>query len=121
MSLGFTELPSFMRFRDKNIANKPFFGLQMELMADPEKGDVMPGCGGFRKVRLADEVRGKGKRGGIRIIYLYVPEVSRIVFILGYAKNLMEDLSAADKKALRERAAILRLEEIRESGGIRDD
>ena len=43
-------------------------------MADPEKGDVIKGCGGLRKVRVADPKRKKGKRRGARIIYLHVPE-----------------------------------------------
>ena len=50
--------------------------LQRELMNDPESGAVMPGCGGLRKIRIADPGRGKGKRGGARVIYLHVPEAS---------------------------------------------
>ena len=42
-----------------------------ELGTNPELGDLMPGTGGFRKMRCADARRGKGRRGGLRIIYYY--------------------------------------------------
>ena len=45
---------------------------QRELLNDPEMGSVMPGCGGLRKMRVAHPRRGKGKRGGARVIYLHV-------------------------------------------------
>lgn len=116
MKLGFTELPSFMRFRDKFIEDRAFYQLQNELMENPDRGDVMSGCGGFRKIRLQDSARGKGKRGGIRVIYMYVPEVSRLVFVFGYSKDLMTDISPDDKKQLALRAKILKAEEIEEAG-----
>jgi mRNA-degrading endonuclease RelE of RelBE toxin-antitoxin system len=40
-------------------------------MLNPEAGDTIPGTGGLRKVRFADERRGKGKRGGLRVIYYW--------------------------------------------------
>jgi hypothetical protein len=42
--------------------------LQLELLADPEAGDVEPGTGGLRKIRMRDPGRGKGKRGGAAFI-----------------------------------------------------
>ena len=44
--------------------------LQNFLAANPERGRVIPGAGGLRKVRWSDPRRGKGKRGGLRIIYI---------------------------------------------------
>lgn len=43
--------------------------LQSEMLANPTVGDVMPRTGGFRKLRWQDSRRGKGKRGGLRVIY----------------------------------------------------
>jgi hypothetical protein len=70
-------------------------------MNDPEKGDVMPGCGGLRKLRIGDPKRGKGKRGGARAIYLDVPEAGVIFFLDLYGKDEKDDLSPVEKKVLK--------------------
>ena len=69
-------------------------------MANPELGDVMKGCGGLRKLRTADPRRGKGKRGGARVIYLYVPEAKWFFLLDVYGKDEKDDLSAGEKKEL---------------------
>lgn len=74
--------------------------LQRELIDNPNKGTVMPGCGGLRKVRYGDARRQKGKRGGVRVIYLFVPEANRFFMLDIYDKDEQEDLSAAEKKEL---------------------
>ena len=48
-------------------------GLQLELLENPTAGDLDPGTGGLRKVRMPDPTRGKGKRGGGRVHYLWLP------------------------------------------------
>jgi hypothetical protein len=70
------------------------------LMDNPDRGDVMPGCGGLRKIRTADPRRGKGKRGGARVIYLYVPEAKWFFMLDAYDKDEQDDLTAAEKKVL---------------------
>lgn len=70
-------------------------------MDDPDAGDVMPGCAGLRKLRISHAERGKGKRGGARVIYLYIPDVKRFYMIDVYGKDEQDDLSPADKKAFR--------------------
>jgi len=72
----------------------------------PEAGDVIPGSGGVRKLRWA--AKGKGKREGGRIIYLYVVVAARIYLIRCYAKNVITDLTADEKKQLRQIAAHLK-------------
>jgi len=72
----------------------------------PEAGDVIPGSGGVRKLRWA--AKGKGKRGGARIIYLYVVVHARIYLIRCYAKNVKTDLTAGEKRQLRQIAAHLK-------------
>jgi hypothetical protein len=64
----------------------------------------MPGCGGLRKIRIGDPRRGKGKRGGARVIYLHVAEVSLIYLVTVYGKDQKDDLSAEDKRAYSELA-----------------
>lgn len=71
------------------------------LAANPKAGDVMPGTGGFRKVRWSDPRRGKGRRGGLRVIYFYFSADWQIWLMAVYGKDEMSDLSAPEKKALR--------------------
>ena len=75
--------------------------LQLFLAGDPEAGDVMPGTGGFRKLRWADRRRGKGKRGGLRVIYYHLSADAQIWLMTLYDKDEMADLSAAEKRALK--------------------
>jgi hypothetical protein len=72
----------------------------------PNAGDVIPGAGGARKLRWA--AKGKGKRGGARLIYVYVVIASRVYLIRCYAKNVKTDLTADEKKELRRIAANLK-------------
>jgi hypothetical protein len=67
----FVELPAFERRRAKYLGDDEYRALQLQLMLNPEAGAVMPGTGGLRKIRFADHRRGKGKRGGLRVIYYW--------------------------------------------------
>ena len=77
-------------------------GLQLELLDNPEAGDVEPGTAGLRKIRLGDPTRGKGKRGGARVHYLWLPHRGRIYLMFVYGKNEASNLTADQKKQLRE-------------------
>jgi hypothetical protein len=76
------------------------------LAGRPGAGDVIPGAGGARKLRWAS--KGKGKRGGARIIYVYVVVAAHIYLLRCYAKNVKTDLTAGEKKELRQIAAHLK-------------
>lgn len=69
MDAIFIELPAFERHRDRYLDDAAFSRLQTELFRDPVAGDLIQGTGGLRKLRFRDERRGKGKRGGLRVIY----------------------------------------------------
>ena len=71
MKATFIELPPFERHRQSYLNDESFREFQQMLMKNPEAGDVIEGTGGLRKVRYADEKRGKGKRGGLRVIYYW--------------------------------------------------
>ena len=58
----------------------------------------MPGCGGLRKVRVEDQSRGKGKRGGARVVYLDIPQAERIDLVTIYGKDEQDDLTPRQKK-----------------------
>jgi hypothetical protein len=65
----FVEAPAFSRYREDYLDDEGFNELQQALAGNPEEGDLIPGTGGIRKLRWKDSRRGKGKRGGLRIIY----------------------------------------------------
>jgi mRNA-degrading endonuclease RelE of RelBE toxin-antitoxin system len=99
--MEFLEAPAFTRYLRDYLDDDQYRALQAELAANPETGDVMPGTGGFRKMRWADPERGKGRRGGLRVIY-YCFETDRQIWLITlYGKNEANDLSPAEKKALK--------------------
>lgn len=107
MKAIFIELPSFERHRQSYISDESFRDLQNELMENPETGDVIEGTGGLRKIRHADARRGKGKRGGLRVIYYWWASGRQFWLYTLYNKDEMDDLTAAQRKLLKE---LLKLE-----------
>lgn len=101
MKALFVELPAFARRRADYLDDAAFSALQAVLMTNPEAGDVIEGTGGLRKPRFADPRRGKGRRGGLRIIYYgWVAGLRFWLFTL-YDKNEMKDLTPDQRKALK--------------------
>ena len=97
----FIDTDEFAKLQPRFLPGDAYAELQQELTANPEKGRVMPGCGGLRKVRIADPRRQKGKRGGARVIYLHIPEVDQFLMLDIYGKGEKEDLTSAERKRLR--------------------
>ena len=100
MKAVFIETTDFTQWVTKYLPDQVYAELQNDLMENPDKGDVIKGCGGLRKIRASDPKRQKGKRGGVRIIYLYVPEAKWFFMLDIYDKDEKEDLSADEKKLL---------------------
>ena len=100
------QLPKFKAEATELIGADGIEALAVYLSDHPDAGAVIPGSGGARKLRWA--AKGKGKRGGARIVYLYVVIAARIFLIRCYAKNLKSDLTAEEKKQLRQIAAHLK-------------
>jgi hypothetical protein len=69
--MEFIEAPAFTRHLPDYLDDDGYRELQAKLGAKPDLGDLMPGTGGFRKARWADARRGKGRRGGLRVIYYH--------------------------------------------------
>lgn len=94
----FVELTPFIAFRIEQWSDEDLRGLQNFLLATPDAGDLISGGSGLRKLRWA--VKGRGKRGGARVIYyLHVPG-ERIYLIYAYVKNVQEDLTHKQIKTL---------------------
>lgn len=100
----FVETKEFSKWQPRFLPGDAYAELQKELIASPQKGDVMPGCGGLRKLRITDPKRQKGKRGGARLIYLHIPEADQFYLLDIYGKGEKDDLTPVEKKDLRQLA-----------------
>ncbi len=101
MKALFVELPAFAKYRADYLDDEGFRGLQQSLLKNPEAGDVIEGTGGLRKLRHGDQRRGKGKRGGLRVIYYWWDGGRQFWLFTLYDKDEMENLSADEKKVLK--------------------
>ena len=102
MQALFIELPAFSRYRQDYLDDGAFRALQSTLLANPEAGDVIEGTGGLRKMRQIDLRRGKGKRGGLRVIYFWWETGRQFWLFTLYDKNELDDLSPSERKALKD-------------------
>lgn len=99
MKSVFVESTIFEKYRNDYLSDEEFRLFQAELMSNPKQGDVIQGTGGLRKIRVAS--KGKGKRGGLRVIYYFLDEKRRFYLLTIYGKNEMADLTADQKKQLK--------------------
>jgi hypothetical protein len=97
----FVELPAFERYRAHYLDDSAFQQMQLTLMNNPEAGDVIKGSGGLRKLRFADARRGKGKRGGLRVVYYWWALGMQFWLYTIYDKDEMADLTPAQRTALK--------------------
>src|SRR5210317_454466 len=95
----FIEVSSFARTKEGLLEEDELRQLQISLLLNPETGKVIPGSGGLRKLRWRGS--GRGKRGGIRVIYYWIQQKERIYLLIAYAKNKQEDLSTDQLKVLK--------------------
>jgi len=102
MKLVFFETPLFSRLLADYLTDDAYRELQRALLEKPDLGKVMPGTGGFRKIRWEDSRRGKGKRGGLRVIYYYLTSDHQIWFFTLYDKDEASDLTPTEKKTLKQ-------------------
>ena len=94
----FVELTPFIQFRERHWSDEELRSLQGFLLVRPDAGDVIPGASGLRKLRWS--VRGRGKRGGARVIYYRHVARECIYLIYGYRKTVREDLTREQLKTL---------------------
>ena len=100
------QLPKFKAEAAELIGAEGIEAVAAYLAERPTAGQIIPSSGGARKLRWA--AKGKGKRGGARIIYVYVVVAARIYLLRCYAKNVKTDLTAYERKELRQIAAHLK-------------
>ncbi len=97
--LTFSETTIFTRQITELLSDEELSALQWVLIANPDRGDLIRGSGGLRKIRCAGS--GRGKRGGLRVIYYWHVPGSTILFLLAYPKNEQENLTPAQLKVLK--------------------
>jgi hypothetical protein len=102
MDALFVELPMFHKYRDDYLDDDLFRSFQLELLKNPEAGDLIEGTGGLRKIRFCDQRRGKGKRGGLRVIYYWWSGFDQFWLFTVYGKDEQDDLSSLQRKRLRQ-------------------
>ncbi len=91
----FTE--SLKEYKDKELERH----IKDEILKNPKVGDVVSGTGGLRKFRLRDSGRNKGKRGGLRIMYLDLPTYEVTYLVMLYGKDEKDDLDKEEKDAIK--------------------
>ena len=102
---------SFESSAKKLLTEEDRRALELMLLEDPKRGQVIERTGGFRKVRFARPSRREGKSGGTRVIYYFVTRRNRIYLVLAYSKSVKENLTGAEENELRKLARELEGEE----------
>ena len=95
----FIETSEFTKQLPLHLDDESYAALQEFPSAHPEAGDVIRSSGGIRKIRWAP--KGRGKRGGSRVIYYWLAVEDRIYLLTLYGKDVKDDLTPAERAAWR--------------------
>lgn len=98
--MQFIETSIFTRRVIALLKDDEYRELQIALSAHPEAGAIIPHSGGLRKIRWS--MTGRGKRGGVRVIYYWIVARDQLLMLFMYPKNEKDDLTQAQLKVLRE-------------------
>lgn len=99
-AMEFIETPTFTRLVTDLLSDDEYRELQNILVADPDRGDLIKGGGGIRKLRHA--VQGRGKSGGVRAIYYWMKEAHQIYMLVVYPKSVKDNLTDKEVALLRD-------------------
>lgn len=97
--MEFVETPTFTRLVLGLMEDDEYRQLQVTLALRPDIGKVIPGSGGIRKMRWAGS--GRGKRGGLRLIYYWRVAEGQILMLLAYPKSERDNLTAEQIRQLK--------------------
>jgi hypothetical protein len=96
--MRFLETSVFTRAIVDLLDDEAYRSLQLALLLQPDLGTTIRGSGGLRKLRWAQ--KGKGKRGGLRVIYFWDEPSETFYMLYAYPKSAQEDLTAQQRKLL---------------------
>jgi mRNA-degrading endonuclease RelE of RelBE toxin-antitoxin system len=99
--MKFRETSVFTRQITRLLPDDEYKELQKVLIRNPAAGAVIPKSGGLRKIRWRSPEKGKGKRGGIRVIYYWFVTDDEIYMLLAYGKDEKDDLTAGELNVVR--------------------
>lgn len=97
----FRETPIFSEKIDDVGGDDLLRSIEDAILENPEAGATIAGTGGIRKLRAADPSRRKGKRGGLRVLYLDLPDREKTYLLYAYGKDEAEDITADEKKIFK--------------------
>lgn len=101
--LGFTETRPFSRLWSKLLlTDEDLLLVQLAILCDPTGPPVVEGTGGLRKLRFSPRQSATGKRDAFRVCYVYFEEFKAVFLVLVYPKSKKDDLSAKEKKTIRQ-------------------
>jgi len=98
--MEFIETPTFTRMVTALLSDDEYAKMQTDLVEDPESGDLINGGGGIHKLRYT--LRGRGKSGGVRVIYYWLKSTSMIYLLVVYPKSKKDNLTDKETAILRE-------------------
>jgi mRNA-degrading endonuclease RelE of RelBE toxin-antitoxin system len=98
--MQFLETSVFTRQVTSLLTDDEYGQLQMTLSAHPDAGAIIPHGGGLRKIRWS--MTGRGKRGGVRVVYYWVTAQDQILMLFMYPKSEKDDLTPRQLGMLRE-------------------
>lgn len=94
------ETPIFTKVITNLMTDDEYKDLQEALVSRPDRGTIIKNSGGLRKVRWALE--GRGKSGGVRVIYYWMTEDEQLYMVFAFPKNAQENLTDAQTKQLKQ-------------------
>ncbi len=100
LGMEFIETQTFTRLLITLLTDDEYTNLQNVLVENPERGDLIKGGGGIRKLRHA--LPGRGKSGGVRVIYYWLRNDGQIYMLLIYQKSKKDNLTDRETALLRE-------------------
>lgn len=99
--------------RAREVSHDDLVALEQSILADPQAGDLVPGTGGLRKIRLGQRALGRGKRGGVRVYYLDLPRRSVTHLLAIFGKREKSDLTPVERRNVAKLVKQLKNEEVK--------
>jgi mRNA-degrading endonuclease RelE of RelBE toxin-antitoxin system len=114
----FVDVASFTEdWADLGLGDDDLRALEDEIARNPARAPVVPGGGGARKIRRPDPTSGKGKSGGHRVLYAFLPDYGTVLLLAAWPKSECEDLEREDYRAIGK--VIARIQNLLAEGKIR--
>ncbi len=102
MKLTFVQLQSFVDdARRLGLCDEDFQALEQLLLENPDRGTLLAGTGGVRKVRFAPPSWNVGKSGATRVIYVHLARIAHVYFLMMFEKADQPNLTPEQKQICR--------------------